>query len=222
MARATPPPPIQWTARVRSAVGSGVYPAVDLAKINSPNGSVAISLAMGMRQPARNCRLVVDGQAVSEASPVTHVTADDPPFLLIHGDRDTTVPFSDPRSWKPPCARWCRCQTDSRGRCGARHWLSGMGQRQLVKPYVRMVETHLRQPAASRTLESRLTRARGRLHGGCLRGTSARAVVAVGRLLNTWRLLRTIPALQMFPRHRRRLFQVAKRSVDRAVLKPTM
>lgn len=26
------------------------------------------------------------------ASPINHVTADDPPFLLIHGDRDTVVP----------------------------------------------------------------------------------------------------------------------------------
>jgi dipeptidyl aminopeptidase/acylaminoacyl peptidase len=28
-----------------------------------------------------------------EASPVTHVTPDDPPFLLLHGDKDETVPF---------------------------------------------------------------------------------------------------------------------------------
>jgi acetyl esterase/lipase len=28
-----------------------------------------------------------------EASPVTHVTRDDPPFLLIHGDADEVVPF---------------------------------------------------------------------------------------------------------------------------------
>jgi acetyl esterase/lipase len=28
-----------------------------------------------------------------EASPVTHVTRDDPPTLLVHGDADTTVPF---------------------------------------------------------------------------------------------------------------------------------
>jgi acetyl esterase/lipase len=28
-----------------------------------------------------------------EASPVTHVTRDDPPFLLIHGDADDVVPF---------------------------------------------------------------------------------------------------------------------------------
>jgi dipeptidyl aminopeptidase/acylaminoacyl peptidase len=28
----------------------------------------------------------------AEASPITHVTPDDPPFLLIHGDRDELVP----------------------------------------------------------------------------------------------------------------------------------
>ena len=27
------------------------------------------------------------------ASPVTYVTKDDPPFLIIHGDQDRTVPF---------------------------------------------------------------------------------------------------------------------------------
>jgi dipeptidyl aminopeptidase/acylaminoacyl peptidase len=27
-----------------------------------------------------------------EASPITHVTEDDPPFLLIHGERDEVVP----------------------------------------------------------------------------------------------------------------------------------
>lgn len=30
-----------------------------------------------------------------EASPVSHVTPDDPPFLLIHGDNDKTVPFGN-------------------------------------------------------------------------------------------------------------------------------
>jgi acetyl esterase/lipase len=29
---------------------------------------------------------------ILQASPVNHVTADDPPFLLIHGDQDTVVP----------------------------------------------------------------------------------------------------------------------------------
>jgi acetyl esterase/lipase len=30
---------------------------------------------------------------VIQASPISHVTADDPPFLLIHGERDTLVPY---------------------------------------------------------------------------------------------------------------------------------
>lgn len=30
----------------------------------------------------------------TEASPVTHVSADDPPFLIVHGDKDETVPLS--------------------------------------------------------------------------------------------------------------------------------
>jgi acetyl esterase/lipase len=30
---------------------------------------------------------------VAQASPITHVTSDDPPFLLIHGDRDELVPY---------------------------------------------------------------------------------------------------------------------------------
>jgi dipeptidyl aminopeptidase/acylaminoacyl peptidase len=30
---------------------------------------------------------------VAQASPITYVTADDPPFLLIHGDQDTLVPY---------------------------------------------------------------------------------------------------------------------------------
>jgi dipeptidyl aminopeptidase/acylaminoacyl peptidase len=29
---------------------------------------------------------------IVQASPVTHVTADDPPFLLIHGEQDMVVP----------------------------------------------------------------------------------------------------------------------------------
>ena len=35
----------------------------------------------------------VEYQLLSEASPVIHVTPDDPPFLLVHGDADTVVPF---------------------------------------------------------------------------------------------------------------------------------
>jgi dipeptidyl aminopeptidase/acylaminoacyl peptidase len=33
-------------------------------------------------------------RCVREAAPVTHVSADDSPFLLIHGDGDKTAPYS--------------------------------------------------------------------------------------------------------------------------------
>ena len=30
-----------------------------------------------------------------EASPITYVSRDDPPFLMVHGDRDELVPFAE-------------------------------------------------------------------------------------------------------------------------------
>ena len=33
-----------------------------------------------------------DGEALVQASPITHVSSDDPPFLLIHGDQDLVSP----------------------------------------------------------------------------------------------------------------------------------
>ena len=35
-----------------------------------------------------------NSEIVSGASPVTHVTSDDPPFLILHGDKDTLVRLS--------------------------------------------------------------------------------------------------------------------------------
>ena len=35
----------------------------------------------------------VEQKLLNESSPITYVTSDDPPFLLIHGDADTVVPF---------------------------------------------------------------------------------------------------------------------------------
>jgi acetyl esterase/lipase len=64
-----------------------LYPVTDPAKVNTPAGLQLVTSFLGM--PAR-----YDPQRFREAAPVTHVTADDPPFLLIHGDGDRTVPFS--------------------------------------------------------------------------------------------------------------------------------
>jgi dipeptidyl aminopeptidase/acylaminoacyl peptidase len=34
-----------------------------------------------------------DSDAVRKVSPVVYVTGDDPPFLILHGDKDTVVPL---------------------------------------------------------------------------------------------------------------------------------
>jgi acetyl esterase/lipase len=36
----------------------------------------------------------LEGQALADASPITHVTADAPPFLLVHGTADWLVPYA--------------------------------------------------------------------------------------------------------------------------------
>jgi dipeptidyl aminopeptidase/acylaminoacyl peptidase len=48
---------------------------------------------MGMRLPQNTEKSSKEMQLFREASPVNHVSNDDPPFLLIHGDKDSTVPY---------------------------------------------------------------------------------------------------------------------------------
>jgi len=52
---------------------------------------------VGMRPPAGDGaeqRSTIEYRTAAEASPITHVSADDPPFLLTHGDKDATVPYA--------------------------------------------------------------------------------------------------------------------------------
>jgi acetyl esterase/lipase len=75
----------QASSKVQCVVA--LYPVTDPAKVDTPSGLQAVTSFMGV--PAR-----FDAKRFREAAPVTHVTADDPPFLLIHGDSDKTVPYS--------------------------------------------------------------------------------------------------------------------------------
>ena len=50
-------------------------------------------LFLGVREKEIKNPLSAEYKIAYEASPIFHVTADDPPFLLIHGDKDETVPF---------------------------------------------------------------------------------------------------------------------------------
>jgi dipeptidyl aminopeptidase/acylaminoacyl peptidase len=59
----------------------------DPARVDTPSGLQAVISFMGA--PPR-----FDPKRFRDAAPVTYVTADDPPFLLIHGDADKTVPYN--------------------------------------------------------------------------------------------------------------------------------
>lgn len=52
---------------------------------------------LGMRAPTGKSEETthsLEFRAYREASPISHVSSDDPPFLLIHGDKDESVPFA--------------------------------------------------------------------------------------------------------------------------------
>lgn len=48
---------------------------------------------LGMAKPAAGAENTEEYRIYKEASPISHVTPDDPPFLLMHGDRDEQVDF---------------------------------------------------------------------------------------------------------------------------------
>ena len=56
-------------------------------------GSGASSLLLGARVRAGADPASLEMQIARKASPITHVTADDPPVLLVHGDMDDIVPY---------------------------------------------------------------------------------------------------------------------------------
>ena len=52
---------------------------------------------LGLALPAGDGPVVTKSEeykTYSEASPISHVSFDDPPFLLMHGDKDESVPFA--------------------------------------------------------------------------------------------------------------------------------
>jgi acetyl esterase/lipase len=70
---------LDQSSRVRAVIA--IAPVTDLTK-NFPNADIEAMRHIGF------------GEAnIVQASPITHVTSDDPPFLFIHGDRDEVVPY---------------------------------------------------------------------------------------------------------------------------------
>jgi acetyl esterase/lipase len=127
------------------------YPATDLAKIDTASGSVAVSLATGMRTPASFTGASASAvKQFQDVSPVTHVTSDDPPFLLVHGDADKTVPFQQSEIMEA-ALRKAGVGVKLIRVPGAEHGTGSAGWDKIDWPSLPLewFETHLRQNASS-------------------------------------------------------------------------
>ena len=49
---------------------------------------------VGLRVPEPAEKNSIEYRTIFEASPISHVSPEDPPFLLMHGDKDESVPFA--------------------------------------------------------------------------------------------------------------------------------
>lgn len=70
---------LDQSSRVQAVVA--MAPVTDLTR-TFPNADIELIRRVGFGE-----------HNVVQASPISHITPDDPPFLLIHGDRDEVVPF---------------------------------------------------------------------------------------------------------------------------------
>jgi acetyl esterase/lipase len=88
-----PDPVNRLSSRVQAVVA--LYAPSDLKGVLTPRGVAAVALFVGARNMLTDSTPhgAPEFRRYAAASPITHVTRDDPPFLLFHGDADLTVPF---------------------------------------------------------------------------------------------------------------------------------
>jgi acetyl esterase/lipase len=79
----------QASAKVQTVVTW--YAPTELASISTPTGIRATTQLIG-RAPL-GAPTSIESRMYREASPVTFVSRDDPPTLLVHGDADAVVPY---------------------------------------------------------------------------------------------------------------------------------
>ena len=66
---------------------------VDLSQMSPSNGGDALALFLGVAANQPRQKGSSEYKTIWAASPINYVSPDDPPFLLVHGDADRTVPF---------------------------------------------------------------------------------------------------------------------------------
>ena len=81
-----PDPVERQSAKVQCVVARAA--PVDFLTGNNGN------FILGMAKPTAKDKDTAEYKTFLEASPVTHISPDDPPFLLMHGDKDESVDFA--------------------------------------------------------------------------------------------------------------------------------
>ena len=66
---------------------------IDLTQMRPSSGAGALALLLGANVVEATPKTSVEFKSALAASPISYVTSDDAPFLLVHGDADRTVPF---------------------------------------------------------------------------------------------------------------------------------
>ncbi len=79
--------------RMSAKVQCVVARATPAEFVAGPSGSGALALFLGARLSKGVHPDSPEMRIARDASPVSHVTPDDPPILLIHGDKDDVVPY---------------------------------------------------------------------------------------------------------------------------------
>jgi acetyl esterase/lipase len=87
-----PDPVNRESARLQVIVARAA--PLDLLQMNPSSASAALALLLGSRVVETTPKTSVEYKAAWDASPINYVSVDSSPFLLIHGDADKTVPFS--------------------------------------------------------------------------------------------------------------------------------
>lgn len=72
----------------------------DLTRFEGRFSSASTSSLLGMRLGQRDAPGTIEYRTYRAASPATHVSPDDPPFLLVHGTLDERVPFSQSENFR--------------------------------------------------------------------------------------------------------------------------
>ncbi len=106
--------------RVSAKVQCVVARATPSDFVASATGREVPALLLGARFSPRPDPGSPEMRIAREASPITHVTADDPPLLLIHGDQDDVVPYALSERFRERLAA-AGVKTDLIKVSGARH-----------------------------------------------------------------------------------------------------